>query len=150
MTQKALIERFLASKTVAVIGFSHNPQKFGHQIYNELLKRNYKVYPVNPKGGYVGEQMVFESLKEVPVKVDGVLIITPRKATRNALQDSIDCGVESIWIQQTAESEEAINLAGSEGVDVIVNKCLFMFLEPVTGVHKFHRMLMKLFGKYPS
>jgi hypothetical protein len=34
--------------------------------------------------------------------------------------------------------------------NLVFNKCIFMFASPVKGIHKFHRVLARLFGKVPA
>ena len=55
-----------------------------------------------------------------------------------------------IWIQQKSETPEAVKAVGDAGIPLIHNKCIFMFADPVTGPHGFHRFFVKLFGGYPK
>ena len=48
MVTNKQIQDFLSLKTLAIIGVSRNPRKFGNAIYSELKTKNYIVYPVNP------------------------------------------------------------------------------------------------------
>ena len=44
-----LIKSFLNTKYVfAVVGASRDPEKYGHQVYRDLLNAGYRVYCVNP------------------------------------------------------------------------------------------------------
>ncbi len=42
------IDAFLANKTLAVVGVSHNTDKFGNYIYRAVRQAGYKVYAVTP------------------------------------------------------------------------------------------------------
>jgi len=59
-------------------------------------------------------------------------------------------GIRYIWMQQGAESAEAVALAKENDVIAITGKCIMMFAEPVKSVHRFHRSLSKLFRTYPK
>ena len=55
-----LIEKFLDERNVfAVVEVSRNPQKYGFQVYKDLKKAGYKVYPVNPNAEEIlGENVI--------------------------------------------------------------------------------------------
>ncbi len=58
-----------------------------------------------------------------------VSIITPPKVSLGVVQDAINAGVQSIWLQPGAESDEVLALARSKGVDVIAGgPCLLVAL----------------------
>ncbi|RLI45402.1 CoA-binding protein, partial [Candidatus Bathyarchaeota archaeon] len=41
-----LIKKFLNKKNIfAVVGASRDPKKYGYQVYKDLKKAGYKVYP---------------------------------------------------------------------------------------------------------
>jgi hypothetical protein len=49
-----------------------------------------------------------------------------------------------------SEAKNTIKIAEEYQKEIIHRKCIFMFAEPVKGVHKFHRFIMKLFGMFPK
>ena len=58
-------------------------------------------------------------------------------------------GITRLWIQQGAESAEALELCREHGLSAISKRCIMMFAEPVGGIHTFHRFFARLFGSYP-
>ncbi|MBM3157370.1 MAG: CoA-binding protein, partial [Chloroflexi bacterium] len=65
-------------KSVAVIGASNTPGKWGFGILSHLLaKGNRQVYPVNKNGGEVVGVKAYKSLREINTPVDIVVIVTP-------------------------------------------------------------------------
>ena len=144
------IEIFLEPKKIAIAGVSRNPKKFGHQVYKELKKRDYVVYPVNPLASDIDGDKVYSSITELPPDVKHLLILTPKKETDLILRAAIKQGFTNIWVQQMSETKDTIKIAAENHVDVISRKCIFMFAEPVTSIHKFHRTLMKWFGRLPK
>ena len=47
------------NKTVAIIGASADPNKFGNKAVRAFLKQGYTVYPVNPKESQIEGQPTF-------------------------------------------------------------------------------------------
>ena len=143
---KTLIEDFFKLKTLAVIGASQKKDRFGYSVYSSLKNKNINVYPINIKYSEVAGDLCYPDLMSLPEKADGAIIIVAKKNVENAINDAILTGVKNIWIQQGSESAKAIELAKNNDIKLITNKCVLMFAEPVTGFHKFHRSLKKLFG----
>ncbi|MFB0545865.1 MAG: CoA-binding protein, partial [Anaerolineae bacterium] len=47
---KSLVSGILSNnRTFAVVGVSQNRQKYGHEVFEALLAKGYRVYPINPK-----------------------------------------------------------------------------------------------------
>jgi hypothetical protein len=149
ITQKD-IEKFLEPKKIAIAGVSRDPKKFGHQVYNELRKRSYEVYPVNPQTAELAGEKCFRSVSELPSGVDRLLILTPKNETDTVLREAIKKGITQVWVQQMSETKDTLKIAEENHVELISKKCIFMFADPITSVHKFHRTLMKWFGRLPK
>ncbi|NOY06371.1 MAG: CoA-binding protein, partial [Chlorobi bacterium] len=59
-------------------------------------------------------------------------------------------GIRRIWMQQGAESEEAIRFCEEHGINVVHGECIMMFMEDPAFMHRAHRWVWKLLGKLPS
>jgi predicted CoA-binding protein len=149
-TNKALVDDFVAQKTLAVVGVSSNPNKFGSFAYRELKSRGYRVFPINPNLEKIGEDRCYPRLTALPEKVDCVLIVVPPKETEKIVKEADEAGIKRVWMQQGAESEAAIQFCHEHGVNEVHGECIIMFTNPVKSFHKLHRGLAKLFGKYPQ
>ncbi len=147
---KAQINQFLASKEIAVAGVSRNEKKFGRIVFEELKKKGYNVVPVNPNIDQVDETKCYSSVDDLPPNVKSLLIVTPKNQTDNVLRQAIHKGIKYIWVQQMSETRETVSLAQEYDREIIHKKCIFMFAEPVVGVHKIHRFLAGLFGRLPG
>ena len=75
------LDRLFNPRTIAMIGASANPRKWGFVILLNILKGNYsgKVYPVNPKAESILGQKCYPTVADVPETVDLVIITTPAK-----------------------------------------------------------------------
>jgi predicted CoA-binding protein len=150
MTTLSSIQSFLAPKELAIAGVSRNPKKFGRQVYEHLKANGYKLYPVNPNMDSLDGAECYKSILDLPGHVDRIFIVTPMEQTAVSVRQSLDRGIRNIWIQQRSETAETLEMLKDQEVNLIHNKCIFMFAEPVKGAHAFHRFLNRLFGSYPK
>lgn len=147
---KKQIEEFHSTKKFALVGVSRNPKKFGAAVIKELSPKGFDIIPVNPKADSIMDKKCYANISSLPDDVDRVVIITKKKLTEGIVKEAISKGIKQIWIQQMSETKEAVDLAIESGANVIAKKCIFMFSEPVEGMHKFHKSIYKLFGVLPK
>lgn len=150
MTKLSTIQTFLAPKEMAVCGVSRDKKKFGRVVYDTLKERGFKLYGVNPNMTDIDGDPCYPDVSQIPANVKYLYVVTPKNQTEEVVKKAVDKGITNIWIQQMAESPAAIELAEKNGVILIMKECILKFAEPITGVHKFHRFLSKLFGMYPK
>jgi uncharacterized protein len=148
-TQKQ-IRNFLDRKKFALAGLSRNTKEFSHVVYKKLLEMGFDVYPINPHVAAINNITCYTSLRDIPEDVDHVLVLTSKNHSYDLVKEAIETGKKNLWIQQFSSSKEAIKLAEDFEVNLIHNECIMMHLEPVKGIHAFHRSLRKFFGTYPK
>ncbi len=144
------INDFLEPKKMAFIGLSRDPKKFSRLVYKDLSEKNFDIYPVNPNTEKIEEINCYKNINDLPQNIDRAYIVTPKNQTKNVVAKLYEKGIKNIWIQQSAETQKAIDFANKNNMNCIHGKCIFMFVEPVKSVHAFHRFLLKLFNKYPK
>lgn len=151
MTSKKIIDDFLSFKTIALLGASSsNRQKFGNMILDELKSRGYNVLPVHPKAAFISGTKCYNSIDSLPVKPEGVVLVIPPSQTENVIPQIARAGIQYIWIQQGAESRNAINLCVEYGINAISGECLLMYLQNPGFPHNLHKWFRKVIGKVPA
>jgi uncharacterized protein len=140
------IQEFLQCKQIAVVGVSHNPNKFGASIYRELKSRGYQVFAVNPSLQEIAGEPCYPNLAALQGKVDGAVICIQPAKVAAVLQEAAQAGLQRIWLQQGSESPEALKTAAELGLNPVTKKCILMYAQPVQSFHRFHRFFVKLFG----
>lgn len=150
MTTRADVDDFLAQKTLAVVGVSRDPKKFGNAAFRELRTKGYRLFPVNPNAERVEEETCYPSLRDLPELVGGALLVVPPEQTEQAVRDAVAAGIPRVWMQQGAESEAAIRFCQEHGISVVYGECILMFAEPTSFGHKMHRWVWGLLGKLPK
>ncbi len=141
-----IIKEFLGFRTIAVAGVSREKSKFGRVVYEELKKKGYNVLAVSPNLGAEG----YKDFYSLPEKPQGIIMVTKPEVSLKLTRDCAEAGINYIWYQQGASSEECIRLCKESGINYVAGRCIMMFAEPVESIHKFHRFLSKIFGKYPK
>jgi len=150
MSSKQLVDDFINQKNIAVVGVSRKKSKFGNYIYRELKKKDYHVFPVNPKLEFSEGDKCYPNLFSVPEKLDGVIInVSPPEAI-NILKDVSAAGIKRVWLQQGSQSDEAVKFCEENNIDCVSNECIIMFTEPLGFMHRTHKWIWNLMGKLPQ
>ena len=144
-----VINDFLEPKQIALIGLSRDPKKFSRAVFKELRAKGYDIYPVNPNMDDAEGVKCYHNIADLPEDVKHALFMTPKSNTAGAVENAVHHGFTHIWLQQGAETKEAIEIARQNGVKLVSGACIMMHANP-SGVHKFHRFLSKLFGAFPK
>lgn len=129
MTAEQGIKLLFEPRAVAVVGASHNKEKVGYKIIENIKTCGYtgNVYPVNPEGGVILDYPVYRSIQEVPGEIDVVVIAIPAKNVYDAVKSCADKGVKYALIISSGfsevgevETEKAIvSYARSKGMRII-------------------------------
>ncbi|MFC1860316.1 CoA-binding protein [Chloroflexota bacterium] len=127
-----LIGEFMAQKAFAVVGATDNPEKYGSQIFKNLKRRGYEVYPVNPKLKELDGVKCYPSLADIPVKVDVVDFVVPPEVTEVILKDCRRLSLDCIWLQPGSESEAAIAFCDENNLKVVYGVCVLSEISRVT------------------
>ena len=72
MNELALIDELLASaRTIAVVGYSTNPNRPSNSVSRYLREQGYRVIPVNPilRGSVVDGEQAYDRLADIPAEV---------------------------------------------------------------------------------
>ena len=143
------IEDFIAAQPVAMVGVSRNPKKFGQMAFRELREKGMNIIPVNPAVGEILGEKTYPDVKSLPSEVGGVIIMTKKDQTAAIVKEARNKGIKNIWIQQNSDSKEAIRELEGSDINYITGECILMYHKPHS-FHKFHKAIIKLFGKYPK
>jgi len=144
------IHDFLSQRSLAVVGVSRNPKKFGNAVYKTLKQQGYEVFPVNREAQSVEGDQCYPGVKSLPKKVGGVVICVPPVQTEKVLEEVQAAGVSRVWLQKGAESYAALRFCEKNDITAVDGQCILMFVEPVESIHRFHRWFTKLIGRYPA
>lgn len=147
------IEEFLAQKRIAFVGLSREPRNIGTTLVQEFEKRGCMVLPVNPKVDEISGHRCYARVQDIQPPPDAVLLLTSPQVTDAVIRDCAEAGIRRVWMYRGggrgAVSTAAVKYCQEHGIDVVAGQCPLMYLDPVHGVHWFHRFLVKITGYYP-
>lgn len=114
------------TKTIAVVGASANEEKPAHTIPRYLQRKGFRIIPVNPRGGEILGEKVYEKLADVPEEIDVVDVFRPSEETRGVAEDAVKAGAKVLWLQEGISSDEAERIASESGLKVVMDRCMGM------------------------
>lgn len=122
------IRRILTSvRTIALVGWSPNPDRASHHVADYLSGRGYRVIPVNPgqAGRIVRGETVRASLAEIAEPVDMVEIFRRSEEAGSVVDQALAAftGLKAVWMQLGVTDEAAAARAEARGVAAVMNRC---------------------------
>ena len=139
----------MAATPVALVGVSRNPKKFGQSAFKELKEKGLDVIPVNPMADEILGVKAYRNVKSLPPEVKSVIIMTKKDQTASVVRDAREKGIKNIWIQQMADSREALKDLEGSNINYVTGECILMHYKPHS-IHKFHKAIRKFFGVFPK
>lgn len=124
--EPALIQEFLSQKRFALVGATDRKEKYGYQIFKNLLSRGYEIYPVNPRISEIEGIRCYPELSVLPVKVAVVNIVVPPEITEKIVEECAKLGLTRVWMQPGAESEKAIKFCKEHQIKVVYGLCVML------------------------
>lgn len=112
-------QAMLKLKKWAVIGASNKEDGFGSKIYKVLKETGHIVYPITPNYDTVHGDKAYKSISELPEKVDVAEFIVNREVGYKVIRECAREGIKNIWLQPGARSEEILNFAMENNMEVV-------------------------------
>ncbi|WP_417805960.1 CoA-binding protein [Thalassospira lucentensis] len=121
-TIKALLG---ATKTIALVGASPKPERPSNGVLKYLVDHGYDVIPVNPgqAGNKIHGQTVVATLSDIGKPVDMVDIFRNSDDAAGVVDDAIDIGAKSVWMQLGVINVPAAQKADKAGLTVVMDRC---------------------------
>jgi predicted CoA-binding protein len=105
--------------SVAVIGASNNPAKYGNKAVRAYLRQGWTVYPVNPNESSVEGLPTFASVEAIPGSVDRAALYVPPAVGVTVLEAVARKGIPELFVNPGAESDELLASAERLGLDAV-------------------------------
>ncbi len=114
-------------QTIAVVGWSPNPDRPSHGVARYLAQQGYRVIPVNPgqAGQVVLGEVVRANLAEIEGGVDMVDIFRRSEEAGAVVDQALAAfpNLKAVWMQLGVTDAEAAKRAEDRGVVAIMNRC---------------------------
>lgn len=105
------------SKTVAIIGASSNPAKYGYKSVVAHRRAGWQVFPVNPNEQEIAGLPVYRTMRDIPVpQLDRVSLYLPPHIGLTVLEDIASKRVGEFYVNPGAESDKLVARARELGL----------------------------------
>jgi len=113
-----------ATKTIAIVGLSSNPERPSYGVANYLMAQGYDVIPVNPMEKEILGKKSYPDLASIDKRVEIVDVFRKGEVTPPIVEEALEIGVSCIWLQEGVISEDSYRLATNAGIPIVMNKCI--------------------------
>ncbi len=110
----------------AVVGATQNQDKYGYKVLLDLKNKGYKVVPINPKYNEVAGLTCYPDLISMEERPDVVVLVLGEENSKKIVQNCIDMALTKLWFQPGSEYDEAVALAKSAGLDMVIAECIMV------------------------
>jgi len=90
--------------SIAVIGATDHPSKYGGIIYRDMKAKGFPVFAVNPYRETVDGDPCWPTVKDLPETPTIAVFVVPARRGLEVLADCAEAGIENIWVQPGAFS----------------------------------------------
>lgn len=122
-----------ASRTIAVVGLSADPDRPSHEVAEYMQRHGYRIVPVNPT--YAGTHILGEhcyatltqaatAASESGSNIDIVDCFRKSEDILPIAEQAIAIGARCLWLQLGVVNEDAARLAQKAGMLVVMDRCL--------------------------
>lgn len=106
-------------KSVAVLGASTNPEKYGHRAVVAFAAKGFTVYPINPRADQVAGHPCLSDLTDLPARPDVVSAYLPPQLLLGTLSAVAECGCEELWLNPGTDTPEVLSRAAELGLNTV-------------------------------
>lgn len=134
------LEEVLQPRSVAILGASRAPQKWGHVASKQLITGGFAgdIYLINPSVKEILDRPTYPSLRAVPGHVDLAVIATSFNHVQQGVEDCIAHGVKGIVIITAGFSEtgpegreleqQLVARCREHGIRIIGSNCMGLYV----------------------
>lgn len=113
------------AKSIAIVGASANPARASYFVGTYLLQSSdYRVYFVNPNATEILGHKAYPDLKSLPEVPDIVDVFRKASDIPSVIDDVLEVGAETIWVQLGIYNEEAARYGEEKGLTVVMDRCI--------------------------
>ncbi len=127
MADQNQINDFLAQRVLAVAGVSRSGKKYGNRVFHDLIRKGYRIFAINPYASEIEGQPCAPDLASLPEPVGGVVAVVPPEITLRLVQDLKRAGIQRLWMQPGAESNDVIQQCREVEISAIAGECIMQY-----------------------
>src|SRR5215210_2814855 len=120
------INHMLASRRIAIVGLSDDPDRTSNHVGAYLQSAGYKIIPINPNCQTALGEKCLASLSDLNEPPDLVLVFRRSEYAAQIAQEAADAKAKGLWLQVGIRSKEAQRIAHEAGIDYVEDRCMMV------------------------
>lgn len=112
------------ASTIAVVGLSPKEARPSNMVAKYLINAGYSVIPVNPGHSSLLGMKCYPDLLSIGQQIDIVDIFRRAEDVQPIVEQAIEIGASTIWMQQKIINEKAAEIARKNNLKVIMDRCI--------------------------
>lgn len=111
-------------RIVAIVGLSAEWHRPSHFVGKYLQQHGFRIVPVNPRYASILGERSYETLQDIPFKVDMVDVFRRTEDVLPVARAAVAIGAKCLWQQIGVKNVEADALARAAGLDSVMDRCV--------------------------
>lgn len=112
--------------SIAVVGATDTPSKYGGIVYRDVKRKGYPVYAVNPNRKTVDGDPCWPKVTDLPETPTLAVFVVPANTGLKVLQDCAQAGIKNIWLQPGASSPALEQALAAGGFEWLAEACVMV------------------------
>jgi predicted CoA-binding protein len=113
----------IKGKSIAVIGASNNPEKYGNKVITAIKRITNEIFPINPKETQILGLKSYSEFGEIKDVVDIAVFVVPPKVTLEVIKKINDKKL-FYWFQPGSFDKEVTDYCKKNGLNFEKEKCI--------------------------
>ncbi len=108
VTRNSPLQKLFSPKSIAVIGASDTPLKWGNRMIVRPLKSGYRgeLLPINPKSETICGLPAYKSLKDIKQEVDLAVVTVPAIKVPGVMEECAEKGIKAVVLITAGFTED--------------------------------------------
>ncbi|PZC48512.1 MAG: hypothetical protein DK304_001382 [Chloroflexi bacterium] len=123
-TIQNLIDKALDECTIAIVGLSPRIDRPSNEVARYLREVGYRIIPVNPLEKEILGERSYSALEEIAEPIGVVNIFKRPGEVEPVVKSAILIGAKYVWMQEGIVNDGAAEIAVSEGLIAIMDRCI--------------------------
>ena len=123
-----LVTYLQSAPVIALVGATNDSSKFGNIILKDLIRKNFKVLPINPRAQAVDGIPAYPDLTAAAKDHDIGLVVyvVPPKYTLLSLKEARDLKLKHIWVQPGAGDISVRDFLEGNDFEFLIDACVMV------------------------